>query len=257
MFPPNETCNGGTSWWLQSDPEPVLIDCPPLTKDIVQFLRKLSSNSLPRIILTNREAHGRVTELHSQLGWPVLVQDQEAYLLPGIKKLETFSESYQTVAGLRLLWTPGPTPGSCVVLAPSPWNVLFCGRLLIPTKLDQLKPFRTRTTFHWTRYQKSLQKLRQWIPWEQRPLLASGVSNSNNQGGVLFEWDSWVEPWILFILSKFVGIKHCATASFGCRTGILSIRLARSRNLRSNHHLIFRIILSATSPLSNEQSRSC
>jgi hypothetical protein len=47
----------------------------------------------------------------------VLVQEQEAFLLPGVKALETFGLEHALAPGLRLLWTPGPSPGACVLHA--------------------------------------------------------------------------------------------------------------------------------------------
>ncbi|HJL68593.1 MAG TPA: MBL fold metallo-hydrolase, partial [Prochlorococcaceae cyanobacterium Gl_MAG_24] len=158
VFPPNRDCNGGTAWWLGCEPEPVLIDCPPLTKATIGALEQLSLGRQARILLTSREGHGRVRALQDALGWPVLVQEQEAYLLPGLTSLDSFAEEHTTVAGMRLLWTSGPTPGSCVVFAPHPWNVLFCGRLLIPVAFRQLAPLKDRRTFHWPRQLKSLEK---------------------------------------------------------------------------------------------------
>ncbi len=192
-FPPNNRSNGVRSWWIRCQPEPVLVDCPPVSKATIEFLKNCSFGRASRIILTSREAHGRVSELQEALGWPVLVQEQEAYLLPGLKKLDTFSEEYLTASGLRVLWTPGPTPGSCVVYAPAPWNVLFCGRLLIPLKLNQLVAFRTKRTFHWTRQQKSLEKLRKWLPRDPLPSLASGVGAKSVGGGALVDWEGWKE----------------------------------------------------------------
>ena len=131
LFPPNRDSQGGSSWWLDLDPEPVLVDCPPLTEASLTALRQLAGTRSPRILLTSREGHGRLRRVQERLGWPVLVQEQEAYLLPNVEPLDTFAEEHTTVSGLRLLWTPGPTPGSCVVFAPasttaanhSPWCV--------------------------------------------------------------------------------------------------------------------------------------
>jgi len=190
-FPPNNLCNGAQSWWLGCDPEPVLIDCPPVTPATIECLKTFSLGRPALIVLTNRESHGRVSALHDALGWPVLVQEQEAYLLPGIKKLSSFSEECLTTSGLRLLWTPGPTPGSCVLYAPAPWNVLFCGRLLIPLKSNRLEAVLTKTTFHWTRQQKSLEKLRQWLPRDRSPVLASGVGVHSQQWRGAFDWKDW------------------------------------------------------------------
>ena len=122
------------------------------------------------------------------------MQEQEAYLLPGLNPLDTFSNEHVTASGLKLLWTPGPTPGSCVVYAPSPWNVLFCGRLLIPLKSNQLIALRTKKTFHWTRQQKSLEKLRKWLPRDPRPSLASGVGLRSSGESSIVEWEDWINP---------------------------------------------------------------
>ncbi len=191
VFPKNIHSHGGQAWWLGCEPEPVLIDCPPVNDFTLEFLKHVSSGRSPLIILTSREAHGKVLDLQEALDWPVLVQEQEAYLLPGLKRLSSFSNEHVTASGLRLLWTPGPTPGSCVVYAPTPWNVLFCGRLLIPVKLNCLAALRTRRTFHWSRQQKSLENLCQWLPSDSRPSLASGASLQALGAQKLSPWESW------------------------------------------------------------------
>ncbi len=191
VFPPNNLSNGSRSWWLGCDPEPVLIDCPAINQSNIELLKALSLGRDALIILTSRESHGRVAELQLALGWSVLVNEQEEYLLPGVNQVQTFSEEHSTASGLRLLWTPGPTPGSCVVYAPHPWNVLFCGRLLIPLKPNSMGALRTRKTFHWTRQQNSLRKLCQWLPQNSRPRLASGLGTKSSGGGVLMTWSSW------------------------------------------------------------------
>ena len=81
------------------------------------------------------------------LGWPVLVQEQEAYLLPGLTSLDSFVDQHTTAAWRLLLGTPGPTAGSCVVFVPDPWKVLFCGRLLIPVAFVQLASLADWLTF--------------------------------------------------------------------------------------------------------------
>ena len=173
------------------DPEPVLIDCPPLTQATLEALRGLAHGRCARILLTSREGHGRLRRLQERMQWPVLVQEQEAYLLPGVQQLETFSEETATLSGLRLLWTPGPTPGHAVVHAPVPVNVLFCGRLLVPVAKDQLAPLQHRRTFHWPRQQRSLHQLRRWLASEAPPELASGAGLGALRGGHLAPFSSW------------------------------------------------------------------
>ncbi len=191
VFPSDRSNDGVTSWWLNSSPEPVLIDCPDITTDFLTQLKKLSNGRKPKIILTSKYSHSNAKKLQAALRWPILLQEQEAYLLPGLRSVESFSESYKTSSGLMLLWTPGPTPGSCVVHAPSPWNVLFCGRLLIPVSSSQLSAFRTKNTFHWTTQIKSLKKLRDWIPRERLPLLASGAGFFELGQEKLLKWEAW------------------------------------------------------------------
>ncbi len=196
MFPSKTAADGVVSWWLNCSPEPVLIDCPEITVEVLNDLRKLSEGSNPRIILTNRYSHGKVSQLSKELEWPVLLQEQESYLLPGIELLQTFSNEDKTASGLRLLWTPGPTPGSCVVHAPEPWNVLFCGRLLIPVANGRIHSVHTPKTFHWTMQQKSLEKLRSWIPSNSLPQIASGQCSHLFGENKIASWDAWEQKII-------------------------------------------------------------
>ncbi|BEV36672.1 MBL fold metallo-hydrolase [Synechococcus sp. M16CYN] len=191
LFPPNRDCQGGSSWWLDIAPEPVLIDCPPLTEATITSLKSVAGTRQPRILLTSREGHGRLQRLQQQLDWPVLVQEQEAYLLPNVTRLDRFQEEHTTVSGLRLLWTPGPTPGSTVVFAPAPIELLFCGRLLTPLSPGCLGPLRNRRTFHWPRQLASLVKLRSWIPKQSSPQLASGAGLGRLKGGHLVPYSGW------------------------------------------------------------------
>ena len=163
-----------SSWFLSLDNAPVLIDCPKVTEEVINDLKELSGGICPNVVLTNRDAHHDASILNRKLGWPLIVQEQEAYLLPNIENLETFSDELVFSSGARILWTPGPTPGSCVLHVPLPLNVLCCGRLLIPVSNNQISPIRTRSTFHWTMQQKSLEKLAVWNPSDSRPLLACG-----------------------------------------------------------------------------------
>ena len=191
LFSQGESPNSNNSWWLDCSPEPVLIDCPPVNTNTIRELRNLGEGKSPRIILTSRQGHGRVSELQSALGWPVTLQEQEAYLLPSLNRVETFEEEHSTKSGLRLLWTPGVTPGSCVVHSPEPWNVLFCGRLLIPVASDRFSSVQTKSTFHWTMQQKSLKKLKDWVGCKPFPSLASGGALLGEDSRFIHPWNAW------------------------------------------------------------------
>ncbi len=190
-FPSNKATNGGTAWWLDCEKESVLIDCPPLTSQTIEALGELAGDRGGRILLTSRQGHGKIFEIQEKLGWSVVVQEEEAYLLPDLNGLESFSEQYLSPSGMRMLWTPGLTPGSSVVYAPSPWNVLFCGRLLIPVNFDRLAYFSNQNTFHFSLQQKSIKKMLSWLPSDSKPALASGASLGALTKKKLLSWESW------------------------------------------------------------------
>ncbi len=193
LFSGLKSSETNNSWWVDSSPEPVLIDCPEITTKSLNKLYELAGSRRPKIILTSKYSHENVKKLKSVFDWPVLVQEQEAYLMPALEGLESFSEEYLTKSMLRVLWTPGPTPGSCVVHAPSPLNVLFCGRLLTPASSSRLRSLRTSQTFNWSIQLKSLSKLKDWIPLDSLPLLASAIAPKDMDASQLFPWESWDE----------------------------------------------------------------
>jgi hypothetical protein len=177
LFAPSRDSQGGSSWlvegvaWgLEGD---LLIDCPGWTEANAAALAARGRQGT--IVLTSREGHGRCRRFQEALGWQVLVQEQEAYLLPGVERLSTFSHHHTLAPGVRLLWTPGPTPGACVLhLRSGAEDGLFCGRLLLPQAPGLLAPLRTQRTFHWPRQLRSLGALRQWLPAGSPDWIASG-----------------------------------------------------------------------------------
>jgi glyoxylase-like metal-dependent hydrolase (beta-lactamase superfamily II) len=180
LFAPNRDNQGGSAWFLEHSDRDLLIDVPALTEANLAFLQHWSRPG--QIVLTGRDGHGRCRALQEALGWPVLVQEQEAFLLPGVKALETFGFEHALAPGLRLLWTPGPSPGACVLHAfgadaggADDGGGLFCGRLLVPVAPGRLEPRRSRRTFHWPRQIASLRALRAWLPAGTPGWIASGA----------------------------------------------------------------------------------
>jgi hypothetical protein len=185
VFAPNRDSLGGTSWLLAPpDREPLLIDLPAYTAANLTALRAAAAPG-GTILLTSREGHGRCRRWQQALGWPVRLQEQEAYLLPGVAGLAPFAEALDLGGGVRALWTPGTTPGACVVHAAGDLDVLFCGRLLVPTAPGQARPLRTARTFHWGRQQQSLAALGRWLPPASPRWIASGAGLGALQGDKL------------------------------------------------------------------------
>ncbi|KEF41156.1 MAG: lactamase [Cyanobium sp. CACIAM 14] len=196
LFAPSRESQGGSAWLLETVDADLLIDCPGYTRANLRFLagRVRRPETGPRedwIVLTGRSGHGRCRRLQQVLGWPVLVQEQEAYLLPGVEPLHTFAEEHRLGQGLRLLWTPGPSPGACVVHVSPPesggQDGLFCGRLLVPVAPQRLAPLRRRDTFHWARQLRSLETLRRWLPAGSPGWIASGAALGALRGPKLVE----------------------------------------------------------------------
>jgi glyoxylase-like metal-dependent hydrolase (beta-lactamase superfamily II) len=180
LFAPNRDNQGGSAWFLEHSDGDLLIDVPALTEANLAFLQHRPRPG--QIVLTGRDGHGRCRALQEALDWPVLVQEQEAFLLPGVKALETFGLEQALAPGLRLLWTPGPSPGACVLHAfgadagaADDGGDLFCGRLLVPVAPGRLEPRRSRRTFHWPRQIASLRGLRAWLPAGTPGWIASGA----------------------------------------------------------------------------------
>ncbi|MFM7264837.1 MAG: MBL fold metallo-hydrolase, partial [Cyanobium sp.] len=96
--------------------------------------------------------------------------------------LHTFAAEHQLAEGLRLLWTPGPSPGACVLHArraagagAAAVDGLFCGRLLVPLAPGRLGPLISRRTFHGPRQLRSLARLRDWLPAGSPQWIATGA----------------------------------------------------------------------------------
>ena len=168
VFPPNRHSAGGNAWLLRSSGGcSVLVDAPLLNEENQLFLE---SQPPGWIVLSHRQGHGQCKRWQQLLGWPVLLHEQEAYLLPNLEltnqaALHSFSRQHSIEPGLNLLWTPGPSPGSCVLHWSQGLNdVLFCGRLLWPTAAGGVCARPSDNNFHWPRLQRSLEQLQAWLP---------------------------------------------------------------------------------------------
>lgn len=87
-----------------------------------------------------------------------MIQEQEAYLLPGLT-LTTFKQEFTLDVSTQVIWTPGHSPGSSCLYYSELGGILFSGRHLVPNQQGEPVPLRTAKTFHWPRQINSLQLL--------------------------------------------------------------------------------------------------
>lgn len=191
-FPPNGATHGGQAWLLETTAGDLLIDAPPDTEACAAFLATRASRGPGWLVLLGRDGHGPGRWPWQRLGWPVLAQEQEAYLLPGVERLLTFGEDHAIAVGLHLYWTPGPSPGAAVLharggVAGATTDILFCGRLLVPVGSGQLGAVPSPRTFHWPRLRRSVAALPSRLPPGSPTWLASGASAGATGGNGLVE----------------------------------------------------------------------
>jgi glyoxylase-like metal-dependent hydrolase (beta-lactamase superfamily II) len=155
-FPPNRDTLGGTSYFIVRNEGNILIDCPALDQTNQDFLR--GHGGVGWLFLSHRGAIGKTAEIQQAFGCKVLIQEQEAYLLPGLTVI-TFSQEFTIDAAIQVIWTPGHSPGSSCLYYSELGGILFSGRHLLPNQQGEPVPLRTAKTFHWPRQIKSLQFL--------------------------------------------------------------------------------------------------
>lgn len=153
-FPPNRDTLGGTAYLIAAAVK-ILVDCPAWDETTQAFLQ--AQGGVDCLVLTHRGGIGKVREIQQAFNCQVAIQEQEAYLLPGLT-VTSFQRELQLSPTTIALWTPGHSPGSACVYH-QPDGVLFSGRHLLPDPQGQLKPLKTAKTFHWPRQLQSLQLL--------------------------------------------------------------------------------------------------
>jgi glyoxylase-like metal-dependent hydrolase (beta-lactamase superfamily II) len=161
-FAPNRATLGGTAYFIvekdqTGHPANILIDAPATDADVLQFIA--NQGGVRYWVITHRGASGAAKALQAALQCEVIVQEQEAYLLPEIPKLVTYQAHYPVSLGCEMLWTPGYSPGSACVYLERQGGVLFTGRHLLPDRDGQLRPLRFSKTFHWPRQLRHVEQL--------------------------------------------------------------------------------------------------
>jgi glyoxylase-like metal-dependent hydrolase (beta-lactamase superfamily II) len=170
-FPPNRETLGGTAYLIVENTGNLLVDCPAWNEANQAFLHR--QGGIKTLILTHRGGIANVKAFQQTFGCSVVVQEQEAYLLPGIA-VTCFQSEHILSPDSDLLWTPGYTPGSTCLYHNS--GVLFTGRHLLPNPKGELMPLRTSKTFHWPRQIQNVQLLLQRFNPETLQYICPGAN---------------------------------------------------------------------------------
>lgn len=177
-FPPNRDTLGGTSYFIVENEGNILIDCPAWNDVNQEFLRSFGVRWL---FITHRDAIGKVREIQAVYGCEIVIQEQEAYLLP---KLNVTQFQHELILNLKyqLIWMPGYSPGSSCLYYPAEGGILFSGRHLLPNQHREPVPLRTAKTFHWPRQIKSVQLLLQRFAPETLHYICPGANTGFLRG---------------------------------------------------------------------------
>ncbi len=179
-FPPNRDTLGGTSYFILDKSGNILLDCPSWNDTNHNFL--LAHGGVARLVITHRGGIGkRVMTMQQELDCQILIQEQEAYLLPEVK-VNSFVNTLSLSTNLELIWTPGHSPGSSCLYYSKHGGMLFSGRHLLPKSATEIAPLRTAKTFHWWRQLNSVAKLQQLFSPDTLKYLLPGANTGYLRG---------------------------------------------------------------------------
>jgi glyoxylase-like metal-dependent hydrolase (beta-lactamase superfamily II) len=174
-FPPNRETLGGTAYLLDDPHGSILIDTPAWTAENQQFLANLA-HPVKWLFLTQRGGIGQqLLALQQTLQCQVLIQEQEAYLIPEVAST-TFHQTFDLTDAIAAIWTPGHSPGASCLYAASHGGILFSGRHLLPDRQGRPVPLRTAKTFHWPRQLRSIAALRDHFQTKPLQYICPGAS---------------------------------------------------------------------------------
>jgi glyoxylase-like metal-dependent hydrolase (beta-lactamase superfamily II) len=155
-FPPNRDTLGGTAYFIVGKESNILIDCPAVDQTNQEFVR--ACGGIRWLVITHRSGIGKAEQWHKIFNCEIVIQEQEAYLLPELAPT-TFTRELTLNSLLQVIWTPGHSPGSSCLYYQKLGGVLFSGRHLVPNQQGEPVPLRTAKTFHWPRQIKSVKTL--------------------------------------------------------------------------------------------------
>lgn len=201
-FAPNRDTLGGTSYLIVSNSnsklaQNILIDAPAWNQTNREFIA--SQGGIQSVIVTHRGGLGQMATIAKDLVCEVIIQEQEAYLLPDTPTI-TYHQTHQISLAtesapesapanlLQIIWTPGHSPGSaCIYYA----GMMFTGRHLLPDRQMNPQPLQTAKTFHWPRQLRSVKKLQELFPQVQYLLPGASSGLLRGQGYIDMADRAW------------------------------------------------------------------
>lgn len=182
-FPPNRDTLGGTAY-LIVEAVSILVDCPAWDDTNRAFLQ--AQGGVDWLFLTHRGGIGKAREIQQTFSCPIVIQEQEAYLLPGLT-VTPFEQTLTLTPQSRAIWTSGHSPGSACLYYSQFGGVLFSGRHLLPNPQGNLLPLKTPKTFHWRRQLQNVQKLIDQFKPETLQIVCPGANTGFLRGKYLVE----------------------------------------------------------------------
>jgi glyoxylase-like metal-dependent hydrolase (beta-lactamase superfamily II) len=178
-FSPNREILGGTAYFVQTTEGNLLIDCPAWTEETIAWLTE--KGGVRWLVLTHRGGMAKVREIQRLMNCEIVIQEQEAYLLPNLT-VTTFHHSHLLTPEIEVLWTSGHSPGMSCIYIKKQGGILFTGRHLLPDRNGNPAPLRISKTFHWKRQLKNVQTLRDRFTAETLAWICPGASTGYLRG---------------------------------------------------------------------------
>ncbi|PSN11855.1 MBL fold metallo-hydrolase [filamentous cyanobacterium CCT1] len=183
-FPPNRDTQGATAYFIvnntsEGQPTNLLIDAPAWEEGNREWLT--ARGGVQWLFITHRGGLGQAAKIHKALNCEVVIQEQEAYLLPDTPTT-TFHHSFRFSPELEAVWTPRHSPGSACLYYSAYGGVLFTGRHLLPNRAGEPEPLRLAKTFHWPRQLQQVEALRTRFSAESLAHLCPGASTGFLRG---------------------------------------------------------------------------
>lgn len=91
-FPPNRETLGGTAYFIVRNEGNILIDSPAWDKNNYDFLE--SNGGVRWLFISHRGAIAKSAEIQKAFDCEILIQEQEAYLLPAAAPAPLFVDTY-------------------------------------------------------------------------------------------------------------------------------------------------------------------